>query len=94
MVLVTGATGFIGSHLICLLTQKDIFPVAMFRYESNKNNVLKLLESQFSDAKERFEKITWRKADFRNLPSLNIAFEGITHVYHCAGCISFAQRDV
>ena len=94
MILVSGATGFIGSHLICLLAQKNIFPVAMFRHESNKNNVWKLFESQFSNAKERYEKITWRKADFRNLPSLNQAFDGITHVYHCAGYISLAQRDV
>tara|TARA_A100001011_G_C14318219_1_gene848999 strand:+ start:5856 stop:6827 length:972 start_codon:yes stop_codon:yes gene_type:complete len=94
MTLVTGATGFIGSHLLCLLVQKDVFPVAMFRHESNKNYVWKLFESKFSDAKERYEKITWRKADFRDFPSLNQAFEGVTHVYHCAGYISLAQRDV
>ena len=94
MILVTGATGFIGSHLMTFLAKKDIFPLAMFRHESNKNNIWKLFESEFSDAKERFEKITWRKADFRNLPSLDLAFEGVTHIYHCAGYISLAQRDV
>ncbi len=94
MILVTGATGFIGSHLMCHLAQKNIFPVAMFRYESNKNVVWKLFESQFSDAQERFKKITWRKADFRDLSSLNAAFQGVSHVYHCAGYISLAHRDV
>ena len=94
MILVTGATGFIGSHLMCHLAQKDIFPVAMFRHESNKNVVWKLFNSQFADAQERYEKITWRKADFRDLPSLDAAFEGISHVYHCAGYISLAHRDV
>ena len=33
------------------------------------------------------------KADFRDLPSLDTAFEGIDRVYHCAGYISLAQRD-
>lgn len=94
MILVTGATGFIGSHLMCHLAEKDIFPVAMFRHESNKNKVWKLFESQFKDAAERFDKIIWRKADFRDLPSLNAAFEGITYVYHCAGYISMAHKDV
>ena len=93
MILVTGATGFIGSHLMCHLAQKNIFPVAMFRYESNKKRVWKQFLSQFTDAQERFDKITWRKADFRDLPSLEAAFQGISHVYHCAGYISFAQRD-
>lgn len=93
MILVTGATGFIGSHLMCHLAQKEIFPVAMFRHESNKKRVWNQFESQFTDAQERFDKITWRKADFRDLPSLKAAFEGINHVFHCAGYISLAQRD-
>ncbi len=94
MILVTGATGFIGSNLICYLAQKNIFPVAMFRHESNKNKVWKLFESQFTNAQELYERITWRKADFRDLPSLNSAFKDISHVYHCAGYISLAHRDV
>lgn len=93
MILVTGATGFIGSHLMCHLAEKDIFPVAMFRHESNKKVVWKRFESQFKDARERYDKITWRKADFRDLPSLKAALEGISHVYHCAGYISLAQKD-
>lgn len=94
MILVTGATGFIGSHLMCHLARKDIFPVAIFRYELNKKKVWKQFLSQFADAQERFDKITWRKADFRDLPSLEAAFQGVSHVYHCAGYISLAQRDV
>ena len=94
MILVTGATGFIGSHMMCHLAEKDIFPVAMYRHESNKNRVWKLFQFKFTDAKERYDKITWRKGDFRDFPSLDAAFEGISHVYHCAGYISLAQRDV
>ena len=94
MILVTGATGFIGSHLMCHLAEKDIFPVAMYRHESNKKRVWKLFQFKFTDAEERYDKITWRKGDFRDFPSLDAVFEGISHVYHCAGYISLAQRDV
>ena len=94
MILVTGATGFIGSHMMCHLAEKDIFPVAMYRHESNKNRVWKLFQFKFTDANERYDKITWRKGDFRDFPSLDAVFEGISHVYHCAGYISLAQRDV
>ena len=94
MILVTGATGFIGSHLMCHLAEKNIFPVAMFRHESNKKRVLKLFQSKYIDAKERYNKITWRKGDFRDFPSLDSVFVGISHVYHCAGYISMAHRDV
>ena len=94
MILVTGATGFIGSHMMCHLAEKDIFPVAMYRHESNKKRVWKLFQFKFTDAEERYDKITWRKGDFRDFPSLDAVFEGISHVYHCAGYISLAQRDV
>ena len=93
MILVTGATGFIGSHLLCHLAEKDIFPVAMFRHESNKNKVWRRFKSQFDDAQKRYDKIVWRKADFRDLPSLDAAFNDIDYVYHCAGYISLAQSD-
>ena len=93
MILVTGATGFIGSYLMCHLAEKNIFPIATFRHESNKNVVLERFKSKFPDAEERFKKIRWRKADFRNFPSLKDALVGITHIYHCAGYISLAQKD-
>lgn len=93
MILVTGATGFIGSNLMCLLAHENTFPVAMYRHESNKKTVLKLFQSQFTDAEQRFKKIIWRKADFRDFSSLTDAFEGITHVYHCAGYISLSHKD-
>ena len=95
MILVTGATGFIGSHLMCHLAKKDIYPVALFRHASNQKVVRALFESTFSgDAHERFQKIIWRQGDLRDFSSLLAAFEGITSVYHCAGYISMAQGDI
>ena len=40
-----------------------------------------------------FQKIDWIEADILDIPSLEIAFENIDYVYHCAGCISFDPKD-
>ena len=40
-----------------------------------------------------FDKINWVKCDITDIPSLEIAFENITHVYHCAALISFDPND-
>jgi nucleoside-diphosphate-sugar epimerase len=40
-----------------------------------------------------FEKVNWIKADIIDIPSLEIAFENVENVYHCAALISFNQKD-
>jgi nucleoside-diphosphate-sugar epimerase len=42
--------------------------------------------------KELFDTIEWIEADIVNIPSLELAFQGIEYVYHCAAMISFDQR--
>jgi nucleoside-diphosphate-sugar epimerase len=40
-----------------------------------------------------FEKIEWMEADILDIPSLEIAFQNIDFVYHCAALISFDPKD-
>ena len=40
-----------------------------------------------------FDKINWIEGDITNIPSLNVAFENISTVYHCAALISFDPKD-
>ena len=89
MILVTGATGLVGSHLLLNLIEQDQKIVALYRSETKKNTTLEFLEERANGKK--FDKILWRKGDICNLPSLATAFEGITHLYHCAAFISFAH---
>ena len=37
--------------------------------------------------------VSLKKGDITDIPSLNIAFENVTNVYHCAALISFDPRD-
>ena len=89
MILVTGATGLVGSHLLLKLIEQDRVLVALYRSESKKNSTLDFLKERTKSAK--VAEIIWRKGDICNQPSLAVAFEGITHLYHCAAFISFAH---
>jgi nucleoside-diphosphate-sugar epimerase len=91
MVLVTGATGLVGSHLLLRLLEKGENIRALYR-NPTKINAVKLL---FTLRKKQhlFENIEWFEADITDIPSLETAFEGIDFVYHCAGLISFDPNN-
>ena len=57
--------------------------------KQKKNSTLNFLKERTKSAK--VAEIIWRKGDVCNQPSLAVAFEGITHLYHCAAFISFAH---
>lgn len=91
MILVTGATGLVGSHLLVELLQENEEVKALFRSEKQ----IKKVKNVFAFKKKSvlFDKIQWVKADILDIPSVEIAFEKVTHVYHCAALISFDSKD-
>jgi nucleoside-diphosphate-sugar epimerase len=91
MILVTGATGLVGSHLLVQLLQENEEVKALFRSEKQIEKVKNVFS--FHNQLELFDKINWVKGDITDIPSLEIAFENITHVYHCAALISFDPND-
>jgi len=89
MILVTGGTGLVGSHLLYKLVQSKQHVRAIYR-RKHKLEMVKHVFSYYADnAMELFEAIDWIEADITDIPSLQDAFEGVTHVYHCAAFISF-----
>ena len=91
MILVTGATGLVGSHLLVQLLQENEEVKALFRSEKQIEKVKNVFA--FYNQTRLFDKINWVKGDITDIPSLEIAFENITHVYHCAALISFDPSD-
>ncbi|SHF92846.1 Nucleoside-diphosphate-sugar epimerase [Flavobacterium fluvii] len=91
MVLVTGGTGLVGAHLLLHLIENGESVRAIYR---NPKSIQKT-KSLFSLYKKEalFEKINWIQADIIDVPSLEIAFENIEYVYHCAALISFDPKD-
>lgn len=82
MILVTGATGFLGSELIRQLLLRGEKIRAIKRDTSRIPQIL-------ADQKD----IEWFNADILDYFALSEAMDGISHVYHCAALISFHPKD-
>jgi nucleoside-diphosphate-sugar epimerase len=89
MILVTGGTGLVGSHLLFFLLKDNKTVRAVHRKESNPELVKQVFSYYTSSPETFFERIDWIEADITDLPALTEAFRGITHVYHTAAYISF-----
>ena len=90
MILVTGGTGLVGSHLLYLLIKNGENVTATFRTSKR----LEQTKNVFANygATELFDNIIWKKANIADYFSLNDVFQNITHVYHCAAVVSFDRR--
>lgn len=82
MILVTGATGFLGAELIHQLTSQNI-----------QVRALKRTTSKIPDLIAANQQVEWFVADINEPEDLADAFEGVTQVYHCAAFISFDPKD-
>ena len=91
MILVTGGTGLVGAHLLLHLVENNEPIRAIYR---NGKSIQKT-KSLFSQYKKEsfFEKIEWVEADIIDIPSLELVFENVEQVYHCAALISFDPKD-
>ncbi|SHN55353.1 Nucleoside-diphosphate-sugar epimerase [Flavobacterium fryxellicola] len=91
MILVTGGTGLVGAHLMLHLIDHGEKVRAIYRSKAS----IEKTKSLFSTYKKEllFEQIEWIQADITEVPSLEIAFQNIDTVYHCAALISFDPKD-
>ncbi len=89
MILVTGGTGLIGSHLLYKLVSTNKSVRAIYRREHTLDRVKHVFSYYSENHSALFESIEWVKADLNDIPALQIAFNNVTHVYHCAAFVSF-----
>ena len=91
MVLVTGGTGLVGAHLLLHLTENEDTICAIYRLPASIEKTKSLF--QLYNKEVLFLKINWIQADIIDIPTLEIAFQNIEYVYHCAALISFDPND-
>jgi len=93
MILVTGGTGLVGSHLLYQLTKENDKIRAIYRSENKLEKVKQVFASYQENSIILFHKIDWVKADITDIPSLETVFNtAITQVYHCAAIVTFNPK--
>lgn len=93
MILVTGGTGLVGCHLLYSLVNENKKVRALHRKNSKTDSVRKVFSYYSKDYKKLFDKIEWIEGDINDITSLDVAFQNISEIYHCAAFISFSNQD-
>lgn len=91
MILITGATGLVGANLTMQLLEKEATVRCIYRKKENQLKTKALFD--LHKKSQLFSKIDWIQADILDIPTLEIAFQDVEYVYHCAAIVSFDPAD-
>ena len=94
MILVTGATGFVGSHLLARLLKENKPIIATKRSNNHQTVTRHILSYYYEDVDAYFNKIQWIEMDFFNPADIQEVLEryAIEELYHCIAILSFNER--
>ncbi|MCU0422642.1 MAG: NAD-dependent epimerase/dehydratase family protein [Bacteroidia bacterium] len=93
MKVVTGATGFLGAHLVCKLLQQGFEVRALKRYNSSLDEFNYIYSLYFSEKETTLNNLSWFEADILDISALEVAFKNASTVYHAAAVVSFHAQD-
>lgn len=93
MILLTGGTGFIGSHLLYHLVSAGKKVRAIKRDTSSLAQLQKTFAYYSTSPEKLLDKIEWIEGDVLDISSLLKAFAGIQQLYHTAAVVSFHGTD-
>ena len=91
MILVTGATGLVGGHLLWHLLQENQKVTAIKRASSNLNPLRTIFSFYTNEPDLYLDRIEWKIADVLAENSLCEAFRDVNIVYHCAAIVSLGN---
>ena len=93
MILVTGGTGLVGSHLLVRLAQENEPIRAIYRTKDSIEKTKNVFSYYTNIPSSLFATIEWVQADITDVPAMIPVFKGVKKVYHCAALISFDPVD-
>lgn len=93
MILLTGATGFLGSHVLYKLLQNGEKVRATKRITSSLENVKRVFRFYGEDKLALLENVEWVDADLLDVFAVEDTVKGMDEIYHCAAVVSFNPKD-
>lgn len=93
MILVSGGTGMLGTHLLFELIKKGEKVRALKRASSYLDTVKKIFSYYHPYQESIFNKVEWVDADILDVESVNAAMKGVDIVYNVAAIVSFRSSD-
>jgi len=92
MILVTGGTGHIGSHVLYELIKKHASVRALYRNRDHINRTREVF-SYYESGEDAFNQIEWVAADINDYYSLISSLRNISLVFHTAGYVTFNDKE-
>lgn len=93
MILVTGGTGLLGSHLLYELVSSGKSVRAIRRRPGREEMVRKVFGYYSGDADELLSRIEWFDADLLDFGAMEDALDGVKEVFHAGAVVSFYPKD-
>ncbi|MCB9245132.1 MAG: SDR family oxidoreductase [Flavobacteriales bacterium] len=91
--LITGATGLVGSHLCCSLLSQGHRIFALRRPGASLVWFNRIAQYVWKLSEKVLRNLSWIDADFTLPGSLDEHLTDIDGIFHCAGMVSFKERD-